>query len=213
VGQWRAIVAGGGQHQDFDGQHSAASADGNGYNLNIGGSYRVNDAWRVGLAAGFYNQKLEAGDADFEYKLNSYMGTAFAQYQQNRWWGDLAMTAGKLDYDALKRKFQLGVNERGEKGDTDGYVLAISGRIGYDIAQQASSPWHLSPFVSADFGKTEVDGYSEKGADSTALPSMTSRATRGVWAWVFRASTRSRRRPKCLASSLTNVSTTTIARI
>ncbi|MBK5377057.1 autotransporter domain-containing protein [Pseudomonas sp. TH43] len=169
VGQWRAIVAGGGQHQDFDDQHSAASADGNGYNLNIGGSYRLNEAWRVGVAAGFYHQKLEAGDADSDYKLNSYMGTAFAQYQQNRWWGDLAITAGHLDYDSLKRKFQLGVNERGEKGDTDGYVLAIGGRVGYDIAPEASSPWHLSPFVSADFGKVEVDGYSENGADSTAL--------------------------------------------
>ncbi|MBK5527240.1 autotransporter domain-containing protein [Pseudomonas sp. TH06] len=169
VGQWRAIVAGGGQHQDFDDQHSAASADGNGYNLNIGGSYRLNEAWRVGVAAGLYHQKLEAGDADSDYKLNSYMGTAFAQYQQNRWWGDLAITAGHLDYDSLKRKFQLGVNERGEKGDTDGYVLAIGGRVGYDIAPEASSPWHLSPFVSADFGKVEVDGYSENGADSTAL--------------------------------------------
>ncbi|WP_192559126.1 esterase EstP [Pseudomonas allokribbensis] len=169
VGQWRAIVAGGGQHQDFDDQHAAASADGNGYNLNIGGSYRLDDAWRVGVAAGFYHQKIEAGDNDSEYKLNSYMGTAFAQYQQNRWWGDLAVTAGHLDYDSLKRKFQLGVNERGEKGDTDGYVLAIGGRVGYDIAPEASSPWHLSPFVSADFGKVEVDGYSEKGADSTAL--------------------------------------------
>ncbi|MBK5531506.1 autotransporter domain-containing protein [Pseudomonas sp. TH08] len=169
VGQWRAIVAGGGQHQDFDDQHSAASADGNGYNLNIGGSYRLNEAWRVGVAAGLYHQKLEAGDADSDYKLNSYMGTAFAQYQQNRWWGDLAITAGHLDYDSLKRKFQLGVNERGEKGDTDGYVLAIGGRVGYDIAPDASSPWHLSPFVSADFGKVEVDGYSENGADSTAL--------------------------------------------
>ncbi|PMX03839.1 autotransporter domain-containing esterase [Pseudomonas sp. FW215-R2] len=169
VGQWRAIVAGGGQHQDFDDQHAGASADGNGYNLNIGGSYRLDDAWRVGVAAGFYHQKIEAGDNDSEYKLNSYMGTAFAQYQQNRWWGDLAVTAGHLDYDSLKRKFQLGVNERGEKGDTDGYVLAIGGRVGYDIAPEASSPWHLSPFVSADFGKVEVDGYSEKGADSTAL--------------------------------------------
>jgi outer membrane lipase/esterase len=169
VGQWRAIVAGGGQHQDFDDQSSAASGDGNGYNLNIGGSYRLNEAWRVGLAAGLYHQKLEAGDSDSEYKLNSYMGTAFAQYQQNRWWGDLALTAGHLDYDSLKRKFQLGVNERGEKGDTDGYVLAASARIGYDIAPLASSPWHLSPFISADFGKTEVDGYSENGADSTAL--------------------------------------------
>lgn len=169
VGQWRAIVAGGGQHQDFDSQRSGASADGNGYNLNIGGSYRLNDAWRVGVAAGFYNQKLEAGDNDSDYKLNTYLGTAFAQYQQNRWWGDAAVTAGHLDYDSLKRKFQLGVNERGEKGDTDGYVLAFNGRVGYDIAPEASSPWHLSPFVSADFAKVEVDGYSENGADSTAL--------------------------------------------
>lgn len=169
VGQWRAIVAGGGQHQDFDGQDSAASADGNGANLNIGGSYRLDDAWRVGLAAGFYNQKLEAGSNDSDYKLNTYLGTVFAQYQQNRVWADAALTAGHLDYDSLKRKFQLGVNERGEKGDTSGYVEAFSARLGYDIAQQASSPWHLSPFVSADFAKVQVDGYSEDGNDSTAL--------------------------------------------
>jgi len=169
VGQWRAIVAGGGQHQDFDGQDSAVSADGNGANLNIGGSYRLDDAWRVGLAAGFYNQKLEAGSNDSDYKLNTYLGTVFAQYQQNRVWADAALTAGHLDYDSLKRKFQLGVNERGEKGDTSGYVEAFSARLGYDIAQQASSPWHLSPFVSADFAKVQVDGYSEDGSDSTAL--------------------------------------------
>lgn len=169
VGQWRAIVAGGGQHQDFDGQDSAVSADGNGANLNIGGSYRLDDAWRVGLAAGFYNQKLEAGSNDSDYKLNTYLGTVFAQYQQNRVWADAALTAGHLDYDSLKRKFQLGVNERGEKGDTSGYVEAFSARLGYDIAQQASSPWHLSPFVSADFAKVQVDGYSEDGNDSTAL--------------------------------------------
>jgi len=169
VGQWRAIVAGGGQHLNFDDQRSAASADGNGYNLNIGGSYRLDEAWRVGVAAGFYRQKLEAGNDNSQYKLNTYMGTAFAQYQQNRWWADAAMTAGHLDYDSLKRKFDLGVNERGEKGNTNGTVLAITGRLGYDIAQQASSPWHLSPFISADYAKVQVDGYSENGNDSTAL--------------------------------------------
>lgn len=168
-GQWRAIVAGGGQHQDFDGQDSVVSADGNGYNLNIGGSYRLDDAWRVGVAAGFYEQKLEAGTNDSDYKLNTYLGTVFAQYQQNRIWADAALTAGHLDYDSLKRKFQLGANERGEKGDTSGYVEAFSARVGYDIAQQADSPWHLSPFVSADFAKVEVDGYSEDGISSTAL--------------------------------------------
>ncbi|WP_218278193.1 autotransporter domain-containing SGNH/GDSL hydrolase family protein, partial [Pseudomonas sp. RW409] len=83
VGQWRAIVAAGGQHQDFDSQRSGASADGNGFNLNIGGSYRLDEAWRVGVLAGAYRQKLEAGSNDSDYKLNTYLGTAFVQYQQN----------------------------------------------------------------------------------------------------------------------------------
>ncbi|WP_053270066.1 esterase EstP [Pseudomonas chlororaphis] len=169
VGQWRAIVAAGGQHQDFDSQRSGASADGNGFNLNIGGSYRLNEAWRVGVLAGAYRQKLEAGSNDSDYKLNTYLGTAFVQYQQNRWWADAAATAGHLDYDNLKRKFNLGANERGEKGDTSGDILAFSARLGYDIAQQASSPWHLSPFISADYARAKVDGYSEDGNDSTAL--------------------------------------------
>ncbi|MBN3967506.1 autotransporter domain-containing protein [Pseudomonas gregormendelii] len=168
VGQWRAIVAGGGQHLDLDSQSSGASADGSGYNLNVGGSYRLNDAWRVGVAAGFYRQNLDAGNNDSDYKLNSYLATAFAQFQQNRWWADAALTAGKLDYDNLKRKFDLGASEGAEKGDTDGHLWAFSTRIGYDIAQPGSE-WHLSPFVSADYAKVEVDGYSENSNRATAL--------------------------------------------
>lgn len=168
VGQWRAIVAGGGQHLDFNDERSSASGDGNGYNLNVGASYRLNDAWRVGVAAGFYRQNLEAGASDSDYKLNSYLGTAFAQFQQNHWWADAALTGGKLDYDNLKRKFALGISEGGEKGDTDGSLWALSGRVGYDIAQPGSE-WHLSPFLSANYSRVDVDGYSEKGARSTAL--------------------------------------------
>ena len=33
----------------------------------------------------------------------------------------------------------------------------------------ARQQWHLSPFVSADYAKVEVDGYSEKSNRSTAL--------------------------------------------
>ncbi|MDH4554660.1 autotransporter domain-containing protein [Pseudomonas sp. BN417] len=169
VGQWRAFVAGGGQHLDFDSQDSAASGDGNGYNLTLGGSYRIDDAWRAGVAAGFFRQDLEAGAEDSEYQLNSYLASAFVQYQQNRWWADAALTGGYLDYDDLKRKFALGGGSRSEKGDTDGHLWAFSARLGYDIAQQADSPWHLSPFISADYARVEVDGYAEDGASSTAL--------------------------------------------
>ncbi|MBU5234368.1 autotransporter domain-containing protein, partial [Vibrio cholerae] len=57
---------------------------------------------------------------------------------------------GKLDFDNLKRKFALGVSEGSEKGDTDGWLWALSGRVGYDIAAPGSD-WHLSPFISADY--------------------------------------------------------------
>jgi len=168
TGQWRGFISGGGQHLDYDDQDSAASGDGFGYNLTLGGSYRLDDAWRIGAAAGFYRQKLEAGAEDSDYKLNSYLGSLFAQFQQNRWWADAAVTGGYLDYDEANRKFALVDRTVEEKGDTKGSLLAFSGRLGYDIAQGGES-WHLSPFVSADWARVKVDSYEENGGHSTSL--------------------------------------------
>lgn len=167
VGQWRPFINAGGQRLSYDIYES--DADGNGYSLNFGGSYRLDEAWRVGLAAGLYEQSLEAGEADSDYDLRSYLTTAFAQYQQNRWWGELAASVGYLDYHDLKRKFDLGPTTRSEKADTDGDLWSLSGRVGYDIAQSPDSQWHLSPFVSADYARVEVDGYSEDSERSSAL--------------------------------------------
>nr|P40604.1 RecName: Full=Uncharacterized protein in trpE-trpG intergenic region; Flags: Precursor [Pseudomonas putida] len=147
---------------------AGASGDGRGYNLTVGGSYRLNDAWRLGLAGGVYRQKLEAGGHDSDYTLNSYLASAFAQYRQDRWWADAALTAGHLDYSDLKRTFALGVNDRSEKGDTDGEAWAISGRLGYNLAADSSN-WQLAPFISADYARVKVDGYDEKSGRSTAL--------------------------------------------
>jgi outer membrane lipase/esterase len=168
VGEWRAIVAGGGQKMDFDSQSHSADADGHGYNLTLGGSYRFAEDWRAGLVAGAYRQTLEAGPRDSDYKLNSYIGTAFVQFQANHWWADLAASGGRLDYDNLKRKFALGISEGSEKGNTDGDLWAVSGRLGFDLAAQASR-WHLSPFISADYSHIDVDGYAENSARATAL--------------------------------------------
>ncbi|MEE1921979.1 esterase EstP [Pseudomonas sp. 148P] len=168
VGQWQAIVAASGQNLDLDSQSSSASADGHGYSVTVGGSYRLDEHWRVGIAGGFYRQKLEAGAQDSDYRLNSYLATLFAQFNHDRWWADAALTGGRLDYDDLKRTFALGPNDRSEKGDTDGDLVALSARLGFDLAEPGS-PWHLSPFVSADYARIKVDGYSEEGARATAL--------------------------------------------
>ncbi|MCD5986102.1 esterase EstP [Pseudomonas sp. CDFA 610] len=168
VGQWQGILSAGGQKLDIDAQDTSADAHGKGYNLTIGTSYRFAENWRTGVVAGAYRQNLEAGPRDSDYKLNSYIATAFLQYQANHWWGDLAASGGKLDYESAERKFALGVSEGQEKGDTDGEMWAVSARVGFDIAGTASR-WHLSPFISADYAHIDVDGYSEEGARSTAL--------------------------------------------
>lgn len=168
VGQWQAIVATGAQDLDFDDQRSSASGDGRGYNLTVGGSYRLDEAWRLGVAAGVYRQKLEAGEQDSDYKLDSYLASVFAQYRANRWWADAALSAGHLDYRDLKRTFALGVNDRSEKGDTDGEAWAVTGRLGYNLAAEASA-WQLAPFISADYARVKVDGYDENSGRSTAL--------------------------------------------
>ncbi|MBC3957844.1 esterase EstP [Pseudomonas triticifolii] len=168
VGQWQGILSAGGQKLDIDAQDTSADADGKGYNLTIGTSYRFAEHWRTGVVAGAYRQNLEAGPRDSDYKLNSYIATAFLQYQANHWWGDLAASGGKLDYENAERKFALGVSEGQEKGDTKGELWAVSARVGFDIAGMASR-WHLSPFISADYAHIDVDGYSEEGARSTAL--------------------------------------------
>lgn len=168
VGQWQAIVATGAQDLDFDDQRSSASGDGRGYNLTVGGSYRLDEAWRLGVAAGVYRQKLEAGEQDSDYKLDSYLASVFAEYRANRWWADAALSAGHLDYRDLKRTFALGVNDRSEKGDTDGEAWAVTGRLGYNLAAEASA-WQLAPFISADYARVKVDGYDENSGRSTAL--------------------------------------------
>jgi len=168
VGEWRGFLVGGGQRLDFDSQDSSPSADGNGYSFNIGTSLRLDDGWRIGGAIGGYQQKLEVGAANSDYKLESYLATAFAQYQLNRWWADLALTGGSLDYNDLDRKMYLGQVKRTESGDTNGDLWGASARAGYDIAQPGSE-WHLSPFLSGDYARVNVDGYTEDGSRSTAL--------------------------------------------
>ncbi len=168
IGEWRAIVAGGGQKLDLDARSNSASGDGHGYNLTVGGSYRFAEDWRAGLVAGAYRQTLEAGPKDSDYKLNSYLATAFVQFQANHLWADLAASGGRLDYDSLKRKFALGISEGAEKGDTNGDLWALSGRVGFDLAERTSR-WHFSPFISADYSHIDVDGYSENSIRATAL--------------------------------------------
>lgn len=167
TGKWNGFVAGGVMRNDFKRGQVVPSTDGKGTQLTLGSSYRMDDNWRLGLALGLQRQELDT-DSKSNYEMDSYLLTGFAQYQRERAWADASLSYGHLDYSDLKRQFALGITQRAEKGDTDGSLLAFSARVGYDLANPGTG-WQVSPFISADIAKVDVDGYREAGTRSTAL--------------------------------------------
>jgi outer membrane lipase/esterase len=167
VGQWRSFFSTSGMRRNFKVRAGVAEAESDGLGLTLGGSFRLDKEWRAGLALGLQSQELGTRTGS-EYDLRSYLLSGFAQYQQERVWVKGSLSLGVLDYRDVRRQFPLGITERTERGNSDGQVYALSGRIGYDLANPVSK-WQVSPFMSADVARIEVNGYREYGNRSTAM--------------------------------------------
>ena len=165
VGGWRTFVQGGYNRPEYDG---FGGGDGDSPTLAIGLSNRVSEHWLAGLSLGLAQNSLSLGAGDSDYAMRSYLASAFASYQQDRFFADLNASAGYLDYDSLDRTFSLGVAERSEKGSTEGMVWGVSAKTGFNLMQMGD-PLEFGPFIGASYQKIDVDGYREQGASSTAL--------------------------------------------
>lgn len=167
VGSWQVLLAANDQSLRHDLQATSAQAKGRGQHVLLGTSYRPSEHWRLGVANGFEHQRLDTGGAGSHYRMDNYLLSAFSQYRGQHLWSDLTLTGGISRFDS-KRSFALGVQKRTEKGTTQGSAFAVGGRLGFDLAR-ADSAWHLSPFVSAHYGRTTVQGYREADDRVTAL--------------------------------------------
>lgn len=167
VGDWQILLAGGDQAVRHDAQNTSTQGDGRGQQALLGTSYRPSEHWRLGVANGLEHQQMDTGRTHSRYRMDSYMLSAFSQYRGHHAWADLTLTGGLTRFDS-QRRFALGVQTRAEKGQTQGTSFAAGGRLGVDLAQPDSA-WHLSPFLSAHYGRTTVQGYREAGDRTTAL--------------------------------------------
>jgi outer membrane lipase/esterase len=167
VGEWQLMLNASDRSVTFDRQDTSASGEGRGQHFLLGANYRPSEHWRLGVANGFEHQRVEAGSGDSRYRMDSYLLSAFGQYRASHLWADLTATGGISRFEG-QRRFALGLQNRAEKGETHGSSLALGGRLGLDLAGSDSS-WHLSPFISAHYGRTTIKGYRERGERSTAL--------------------------------------------
>ena len=167
VGQWRSFFTSGGIRNEFRSRGAVSGSNSDGPGLTLGGTFRPDRDWRIGIGLGFQALELNT-DSGSEYDMKSYLFGGFARYQRERLWLNGGFSLGYLGYRDLRRGLVLGETRRTEKGASEGRIYGLSGRIGYDLAGSGSR-WRVSPFFSADVVRIEVDGYPEQGIRATAM--------------------------------------------
>lgn len=149
---------------DFAGNFVSGNADVN--TIAVGGDAKVSDRLLVGGAFTFADDKGDFGANSGGYKLRETAGTVYAGYGSGPWYVGATLGAGDLDYRDVDRRFDLGALSRTERGDTRGWQLMASVLGGYWFSY--ADVLH-GPFVRLAYQDIHVDGFAERGSDSTAL--------------------------------------------
>ncbi|MFD3240863.1 autotransporter outer membrane beta-barrel domain-containing protein [Rahnella perminowiae] len=153
------------------------------HSLNIGMDYQMTDRWMMGLMISGSDDKDDPTD-HYSYRTRGWMATAFTgiKIAENGWInGDVHY--GSLNYDDIKRRITLGPATRTERGETDG--KQIGGRVtaGWDFP--VLPVLKTGPVAQYSWDYSSVDGYSEKGNNSTSMRfgDQTSHSQVGALGW------------------------------
>jgi outer membrane lipase/esterase len=151
-------------HNEFAGNFVSGNADVN--TIAIGGDAKLSDHALVGAAFTYADDKGDFGGNSGGYKLREALGTLYAGYGDGPWYVGATLGAGDLDYRDVDRRFDLGALSRTERGDTRGWHLMASVLGGYWF--RYADVLH-GPFARLAYQDIHVNGFAERGSDSTAL--------------------------------------------
>ncbi len=176
-----------GQSADSKINPSLGEGDLTSNSLNIGMDYQMTDRWMMGLMISGSDDKQDPTD-HYSYRTRGWMATAFSgiKIAENGWInGDVHY--GSLNYDDINRSIKLGPTTRTERGDTDG--KQIGGRLtaGWDFP--VLPVLKTGPVVQYSWDYSSIDGYSEKGNNSTSMRfgDQTSHSQIGALGWRLNA--------------------------
>lgn len=119
-------------------------------------------------AAGGYQKINSPGDKSaFDYDGDALVGTLFAGINSGPIFGSATATLGKLDYGDLTRVTRIGDARIRNSGEAEGTVSGVTAEAGlrlvsYDILR-------AGPIANFSHWKSEIDGYSENGWQTTAV--------------------------------------------
>ncbi|QIF01491.1 autotransporter outer membrane beta-barrel domain-containing protein [Roseimicrobium sp. ORNL1] len=125
----------------------------------VGGDYQVADNLTVGL---FGSYQEGWGDYDFggDMDLRSTRFGAYANFDQNGFYMDLAVGGGQTEFD-VKRAIQWATLNRRASSEPDGYEFFTMLGTGYDFHV---GNWTLGPQMSLQYNKVDLGDFTETGA-------------------------------------------------
>jgi outer membrane lipase/esterase len=147
---------------------------------NMGFNYRFNENLYLGAMLSRADNELDFDDSSSSYDMQSLDFSLLSGLRGERWFVEGILSYSDLDYDELKRGFNLGTARRTERGDTKGESLGFLVNAGYNLMDSAKS-YRLGPMLGYDYVNVEVDGYTEKESRSTALVVDDQKAITGIW--------------------------------
>lgn len=167
IGNWRVFGQGGYSQADYYGSLNTTGAEGEGYQVTIGGLWRLDEATVLGVALTRAEDEITTNATGSSYESTGLLLSVGGQYSWRMLDFSAQLSYANLDIDA-QRGVKLGQHTRFETGSTDGSVLGAAFQVQTNILS-TDSRLALSPFAGLAYSRSTVDGYAESEVTSTSL--------------------------------------------
>ncbi|AZE72530.1 YapH protein [Pseudomonas synxantha] len=144
------------------GDSNTAKLDRNLSGFLLGTDKQVDDAWRVGVAAGYTRSDLDAKRRNSSADVDSYHLMAYTAYQQEAFAARMGVAYSWHDIES-KRNVAVGGEGQRLKADYKARSAQVFGEVGYTI-QTASVA--LEPFAGLAYVNYDSDTIKEKGGSA-----------------------------------------------
>lgn len=155
-----------GGYQRYDSTDDVGSGHGNTNNLTVGADYQLNENVLLGglISGSLDNQRP---DDNYRYDTRGFQAALFSHLRAGQAWLDGDVHYLNADFNNIQRSISLGPLTRVEEGETNGKLWGARLTAGYDFPLMS---WLTTgPMAQYALDYSHVDGYSEKGDNSTSM--------------------------------------------
>lgn len=166
AGQRLSLFGGAGYHYyNKTGSNQVIGITERGFVGTLGVDLALGERSGVGIAGGYGDGSGDFSGNTGNYRAKSWTVNGYARAGM----GPVRLIAdgsyGRIDYDRIARRVQLGPVSRVNQGQTDGEY--VTGRVSAAIDLFSAGGIGVGPDVAIQYEKLTIDGYAENGTSST----------------------------------------------